>query len=93
MTYWRQAGITYLRFSSIASEAVKACIKKDAKAAMVFPSTIKKTNWKDGKPIRVPKPGKVPFSDLIRSFVYIPTHCRHTHSTLTRWNSYLENYL
>ncbi|OQR67336.1 hypothetical protein BIW11_04791 [Tropilaelaps mercedesae] len=47
--------ISYLRFSSIAAEAVKACLKKDPKASTVFPSTIKKTEWKDGKPIHWPR--------------------------------------
>lgn len=42
----------FMRFSEIAGKATKACVKKDIQAAMTFASTIKKTEWKDGKAIR-----------------------------------------
>ena len=32
MTYWRQAGLTYLQFSRIAAELVRQAVKQDKKA-------------------------------------------------------------
>lgn len=43
---------SFMRFSEIAGKATKACVKKDSKTAMEFASTIKKSEWKDGKAIR-----------------------------------------
>lgn len=43
MTYWRQAGLTYLQFSRIAASIVRQVVKEDKKAdALRATSTLKK---------------------------------------------------
>jgi len=54
MSYWRTAGLNYIRFSNIAAKVVRRALKQDlrAEAAKRDESSIKFTQWKDGKPIR-----------------------------------------
>lgn len=52
MTYWRQAGITYLRFSAISAQLVRAALKQEFKVELPKRSALKQTLWKDGKPMR-----------------------------------------
>lgn len=53
MTYWRQAGLNYIQFSSIAARIVRRVLKpeKQAEALKREESIIKVTRWKDGKPL------------------------------------------
>ncbi|XP_071443911.1 protein stunted-like isoform X2 [Hetaerina americana] len=52
MSNWRQAGLNYIRYSSIAARLVRQALKPEfrAEAAKREESTIKFTEWKDGKP-------------------------------------------
>lgn len=43
MTYWRNAGLTYLQFSRVAAAIVRTAVKEDKKAdAIRATSTLKK---------------------------------------------------
>ncbi|VDM50342.1 unnamed protein product [Toxocara canis] len=55
MSYWRSAGITYVRFSQIAAQITRKCAKGETKAMIERrgrPTTIKVTKWENGKPIK-----------------------------------------
>uniref|UniRef100_A0A915AID4 Uncharacterized protein n=1 Tax=Parascaris univalens TaxID=6257 RepID=A0A915AID4_PARUN len=55
MTYWRSAGITYVRFSQLAAQVVRRCVKGETKATFDRrgrPTTIKITKWESGKPLK-----------------------------------------
>ncbi|XP_046397514.1 protein stunted-like isoform X1 [Ischnura elegans] len=54
MSNWRQAGVNYIRYSTIAARLVRQALKPEfrAEAAKREESSIKFTNWKDGKPDR-----------------------------------------
>ncbi len=54
MTFWRQAGVNYIRYSQIAAKAVRKCLKPEmrAEAAKREGSTLKFTKWDQGKPIK-----------------------------------------
>ncbi|XP_026475008.1 protein stunted-like isoform X2 [Ctenocephalides felis] len=53
MTAWRQAGLNYINFSTIAARMVRQALKSDLKneALKRDVSSIKFTPWKDGKAI------------------------------------------
>ncbi|KAF4532210.1 hypothetical protein B566_EDAN002273 [Ephemera danica] len=53
MTYWRQAGLNYVRYSSIAARVLRQALKPEFRmeAARREESHIRFTAWKDGKPI------------------------------------------
>jgi hypothetical protein len=52
---WRNAGVTYIRYSQIAANVTRKCTKSTAKegapAKIVHPK-LKVTKWENGKPIR-----------------------------------------
>ena len=52
VAYWRQAGINYLQFSRLASQALRKCLKPEfqTEALMNKQSTLKMTKWEAGKP-------------------------------------------
>ncbi|KAA3670834.1 F-type H+-transporting ATPase subunit epsilon [Paragonimus westermani] len=52
MTYWRSAGISYMRFSAICAQSLRNSLKEDFRsiAAKRSGKQIKLTFWKDGKP-------------------------------------------
>uniref|UniRef100_A0A1W7RAZ0 ATP synthase subunit epsilon, mitochondrial n=1 Tax=Hadrurus spadix TaxID=141984 RepID=A0A1W7RAZ0_9SCOR len=54
MTYWRQAGLTYLQFSSIAARLVRRAVKAEFRFDIQGreESLMKKTLWKDGKAVK-----------------------------------------
>ncbi|XP_026475007.1 protein stunted-like isoform X1 [Ctenocephalides felis] len=54
MTAWRQAGLNYINFSTIAARMVRQALKSDLKneALKRDVSSIKFTPWKDGKAIK-----------------------------------------
>ncbi len=54
MTFWRAAGMNYIRYSQIAAQCVRNALKGPAKseAAKREGTTIKVTNWKDGKSVK-----------------------------------------
>ncbi|CAL1278491.1 unnamed protein product [Larinioides sclopetarius] len=52
MTYWRQAGLSYLKFSAICAQHVRAAIKKEFKMDLSQRLPIKQTLWKEGKPLK-----------------------------------------
>jgi len=53
MALWRDAGLTYLRYSQVAAAALKSCIKKTPADVAKKPSTLLKvTPWENGKPIK-----------------------------------------
>jgi hypothetical protein len=51
---WRNAGLTYLRYSQIAAEVTKKCAKSTIKVDVnkAPKLKLKVTKWEDGKPIR-----------------------------------------
>ncbi|KAE9554324.1 hypothetical protein FO519_002495 [Halicephalobus sp. NKZ332] len=51
---WRNAGLTYLRYSQVAAEVTKKCVKgaTDAQKQVVGATKLKVTKWENGKPIR-----------------------------------------
>lgn len=49
--FWKNAGITYLRYSQIAASVTRACIKR-GKEAVKPEGTLKVTKWESGKPIK-----------------------------------------
>ncbi|KRY23016.1 Kinesin heavy chain [Trichinella patagoniensis] len=50
--YWRMAGINYIRYSEIAAQIVRNCLKPELKAEAMKRegSTVKFTKWENGKP-------------------------------------------
>ncbi|KAG8239105.1 hypothetical protein J437_LFUL011714, partial [Ladona fulva] len=52
MSNWRQAGVNYIRYSTIAARLVRQALKPEmrAEAAKREESTIRFTTWKDGRP-------------------------------------------
>uniref|UniRef100_A0A1I7XK35 ATP synthase subunit epsilon, mitochondrial n=1 Tax=Heterorhabditis bacteriophora TaxID=37862 RepID=A0A1I7XK35_HETBA len=54
MVAWRTAGINYVRFSQIAAEVTRQCIKSKANAAKKSTSdaTLKMTSWESGKAVK-----------------------------------------
>ncbi|TGZ50443.1 hypothetical protein CRM22_010835 [Opisthorchis felineus] len=54
MTYWRAAGLSYIKYSSICAAAVRNSLKSDLKTAAEKRTGkhVKLTQWKDGKPIK-----------------------------------------
>ncbi|XP_065351172.1 protein stunted-like isoform X1 [Cloeon dipterum] len=56
MTFWRQAGLNYVKYSSIAARVVRQSLKPEhrAEALKREESHIKFTPWKDGKAVKTP---------------------------------------
>ncbi|KAF5400823.1 Mitochondrial ATP synthase epsilon chain [Paragonimus heterotremus] len=54
MTYWRSAGISYIKFSAICAQSLRNSLKEEFKALAAKRSgkQIRLTSWKDGKPIK-----------------------------------------
>ncbi|GFS98306.1 probable RNA-directed DNA polymerase from transposon X-element [Trichonephila clavipes] len=52
MSYWRQAGLSYLRFSALCAEHVRAALKKEFRTEIAQRVPIKQTLWKEGKPLK-----------------------------------------
>ncbi|KRX95429.1 Kinesin heavy chain [Trichinella pseudospiralis] len=50
--YWRMAGINYIRYSEIAAQIVRNCLKQELKVEALKRegSTVKFTKWENGKP-------------------------------------------
>lgn len=48
---WRNAGITYIRYSQIAATTTRNCAKSK-KAAGVNDTKLKITRWQDGKAVK-----------------------------------------
>ncbi|KAK2187635.1 hypothetical protein NP493_159g02009 [Ridgeia piscesae] len=57
MTFWREAGLNYVRYSQICAKIVRQCLKADLReaAAKRNESTVKAVMWKDGKPVPAAK--------------------------------------
>ncbi|XP_065351173.1 protein stunted-like isoform X2 [Cloeon dipterum] len=57
MTFWRQAGLNYVKYSSIAARVVRQSLKPEhrAEALKREESHIKFTPWKDGKAVTAEK--------------------------------------
>uniref|UniRef100_A0A915BK36 Uncharacterized protein n=1 Tax=Parascaris univalens TaxID=6257 RepID=A0A915BK36_PARUN len=51
MTFWRSAGITYVRFSQIAAATTRKCIKLKGDAHGKAPASLRITKWENGKPV------------------------------------------
>ncbi|XP_076272935.1 protein stunted-like isoform X2 [Rhynchophorus ferrugineus] len=53
MSAWRQAGLNYINYSSIAARLLRQALKADVRAEALkrTDSHIKITKWEDGKPI------------------------------------------
>lgn len=51
MVYWREAGLTYLKYVSVASQAVRQALKEPARAEALKRTEIlfTKREYKDGK--------------------------------------------
>ncbi|XP_046750719.1 protein stunted-like isoform X2 [Diprion similis] len=54
MSAWRQAGLNYINYSQIAAKLVRRALKPNFKtdALKRDDSTVKFTQWKDGKAIK-----------------------------------------
>ncbi|TPP64673.1 ATP synthase subunit epsilon mitochondrial [Fasciola gigantica] len=54
MTFWRSAGVNYIKFSKICAQALRDSLKSDFKAdaAKRIGQHFKVTQWKDGKAIK-----------------------------------------
>ncbi|XP_076272934.1 protein stunted-like isoform X1 [Rhynchophorus ferrugineus] len=54
MSAWRQAGLNYINYSSIAARLLRQALKADVRAEALkrTDSHIKITKWEDGKPIK-----------------------------------------
>ncbi|XP_046819061.1 protein stunted-like isoform X2 [Vespa velutina] len=54
MSAWRQAGLNYINYSQIAARLVRQALKSDVRteAQKRDESSVKFTQWKDGKPIK-----------------------------------------
>ncbi|XP_043478221.1 protein stunted-like isoform X1 [Leptopilina heterotoma] len=54
MSVWRQAGLNYINYSQIAARLLRQALKAEfrVEAAKRDESSIKFTQWKDGKAIR-----------------------------------------
>ncbi|KAJ8297548.1 hypothetical protein KUTeg_024079 [Tegillarca granosa] len=52
MSFWRQAGLSYIQFSAVCARAVRQALKPELreKALVRDQSFIKSTKWADGKP-------------------------------------------
>nr|XP_034175178.1 protein stunted-like isoform X1 [Osmia lignaria] len=52
MSAWRQAGLNYINYSQIAAKLVRQALKSDLKVEALKrdETSIKFTQWKDGKP-------------------------------------------
>ncbi|XP_059470341.1 protein stunted-like isoform X1 [Neocloeon triangulifer] len=57
MTFWRQAGLNYVKYSSIAARVLRQSLKPQfrAEAAKREESSIKFQPWKDGKAVTAEK--------------------------------------
>lgn len=51
MSFWRNAGITYLRYSQIAAEVTRNCLR-DVPKTTVLKEPLNITLWENGKPKR-----------------------------------------
>ncbi|VDM38250.1 unnamed protein product [Toxocara canis] len=49
MTFWRSAGITYVRYSQIAATITRKCAKSAQQGRA--PATLRITKWENGKPV------------------------------------------
>uniref|UniRef100_A0A1I7YE58 ATP synthase subunit epsilon, mitochondrial n=1 Tax=Steinernema glaseri TaxID=37863 RepID=A0A1I7YE58_9BILA len=50
---WRTAGINYVRYSQIAAQVVRQCVKESKSAAQKKnPATLKVTPWEKGEPVK-----------------------------------------
>ncbi|CAI9738988.1 protein stunted-like isoform X1 [Octopus vulgaris] len=54
-TFWRQAGLNYVQFSSICAKVVRSCLQPAPRAAAEKQSQafVKATRWEGGKPVKV----------------------------------------
>nr|XP_034175179.1 protein stunted-like isoform X2 [Osmia lignaria] len=54
MSAWRQAGLNYINYSQIAAKLVRQALKSDLKVEALKrdETSIKFTQWKDGKPAK-----------------------------------------
>ncbi len=52
MTYWREAGFTYLKYSNIAAKALRSVLKAEPKALAMKREEVllRSAVWKEGKP-------------------------------------------
>ena len=55
MSAWRAAGLNYIQYSNIAARVVRQALKKEfqADAAKREETSVRFTQWKDGKPTKV----------------------------------------
>ncbi|KAK6058785.1 hypothetical protein COOONC_03641 [Cooperia oncophora] len=52
MVAWRAAGINYVRFSQIAAEVTRKCVKRTTKTVEAKPATLTVSVWENGKAVK-----------------------------------------
>jgi F-type H+-transporting ATPase subunit epsilon len=54
MTFWRAAGLNYVRYSQLAAEVTRKCLKTTAakESEKRTGGTLKMVKWENGKPVK-----------------------------------------